>query len=74
MLETYIYARDRFLKPGGRMFPQIGRIHVAAFTDPLLYGEVAQKAAFWQQPGFYGVDVTSLFEPAAEGYFSQVIV
>ena len=21
MLETYIFARDRFLKPGGRMFP-----------------------------------------------------
>jgi len=21
MLETYIYARDHFLKPGGRMFP-----------------------------------------------------
>lgn len=53
---------------------QIGRIHAAAFTDPLLYGEVAGKAAFWQQPAFYGVDVTSLFEPAAEGYFAQVSV
>ncbi len=21
MLETYLHARDRFLKPGGRMFP-----------------------------------------------------
>lgn len=21
MLETYLYARDRFLKPGGKMFP-----------------------------------------------------
>ena len=21
MLETYLYARDNFLKPGGRMFP-----------------------------------------------------
>ncbi len=21
MLETYLYARDHFLKPGGRMFP-----------------------------------------------------
>ncbi|KAI8468281.1 MAG: putative histone-arginine methyltransferase CARM1 [Monoraphidium minutum] len=74
MLETYIFARDRFLKPGGRMFPQIGRIHAAAFTDALLYGEVAQKAAFWQQPSFCGVDVTCLFEPAAESYFAQVVV
>jgi hypothetical protein len=71
MLETYLYARDRFLKPSGKMFPQIGRIHAAAFTDPLLYGEVAQKAAFWQQAQFYGVDLTTLFGPAAEGYFSQ---
>jgi histone-arginine methyltransferase CARM1 len=21
MLETYLYARDKFLKPGGKMFP-----------------------------------------------------
>lgn len=49
MLETYIYARKRFLKPGGKMFPQIGRIHVAAFSDEVLYGELVSKAAFWLQ-------------------------
>lgn len=27
MIESYIYARDAFLKPGGKMFPQLGRIH-----------------------------------------------
>ncbi len=27
MLESYIFARDAFLKPGGKMFPQLGRIH-----------------------------------------------
>ena len=74
MLETYVFARDRYLKPGGRMFPALGRIHAAAFTDPLLYGEVAGRAAFWQQADFYGVDLTPLFAPAAEGYFSQVVV
>ncbi len=25
MLETYLYARDHFLKPGGKMFPQVRR-------------------------------------------------
>lgn len=25
MLETYIYARNHFLKPGGKMFPQVRR-------------------------------------------------
>ncbi|GLC53802.1 hypothetical protein PLESTB_000788800, partial [Pleodorina starrii] len=74
MLESYIYARDAFLKPGGKMFPQLGRIHVAAFSDEVLHSEVAAKAAFWMQPSFYGVDVTCLHAPAAEGYFGQVVV
>ncbi|EIE20922.1 S-adenosyl-L-methionine-dependent methyltransferase [Coccomyxa subellipsoidea C-169] len=71
MLETYLHARDRFLKPGGRMFPQTGRIHVAAFTDDLLYTEMVNKATFWQQNSFFGVDLSSLFQPALDGYFSQ---
>jgi histone-arginine methyltransferase CARM1 len=25
MLETYIIARDKFLKPGGKMFPSQGK-------------------------------------------------
>lgn len=74
MLESYIYARDHHLKPGGKMFPGLGRIHVAAFSDPLLHSEVAAKAGFWQQPNFYGVDLTPLQHPANRGYFSQVVV
>lgn len=49
MLETYLYARKNFLKPGGKMFPSVGRIHVAAFSDHILYGELVSKAAFWLQ-------------------------
>ncbi|BDA42476.1 probable histone-arginine methyltransferase CARM1 [Coccomyxa sp. Obi] len=74
MLETYLHARDRFLKPGGRMFPQTGRIHVAAFTDDVLHSEMMNKATFWLQTCFFGVDLTSLYEPAMDGYFSQVVV
>jgi histone-arginine methyltransferase CARM1 len=74
MLESYIYARDHFLKPGGKLFPRVGRIHVAAFSDSILYTEVATKAQFWQQPSFYGVDLTCLHTPAATGYFNQVVV
>lgn len=74
MLESYIFARDKFLKPGGKLFPRIGRIHVAAFSDSMLYAEVAGKASFWQQPSFYGVDLTCLQAPAAAGYFAQVVV
>eukprot|EP00955_Chlamydomonas_euryale_P050655 354622-Chlamydomonas_euryale.AAC.8 len=71
MLETYLYARDHFLAPGGKMFPQVGRIHVAAFSDHVLYNEVLAKSCFWMQPNFYGVDVSSLQPAAMESYFAQ---
>ncbi|GIL86442.1 hypothetical protein Vretimale_11624 [Volvox reticuliferus] len=74
MLESYIFARDHFLKPGGKMFPQLGRIHAACFSDEVLHTEVAAKSAFWLQSSFYGVDVTSLHPAATEGYFGQVVV
>ncbi|KAK9808329.1 hypothetical protein WJX73_002343 [Symbiochloris irregularis] len=74
MLETYLYARDRFLKPGGRMFPRLGRIHVAAFSDECLYAEMVSKATFWIQQHYFGVDLTPLYAPALAGYFSQVVV
>ena len=52
----------------------LGRIHVAAFSDPQLHAEMASKASFWRQQDFYGVDVSSLEEPAASAYFRQVVV
>lgn len=74
MLESYLYARDRYLKPGGKMFPRLGRIHLAAFSDEMLHAEVASKSSFWEQPNFYGIDLTCLAEPAAKSYFTQVVV
>ena len=35
---------------------------------------MSSKAAFWRQPDFYGVDLSSLEEPAASAYFRQVVV
>jgi len=34
---------------------------------------MVNKATFWQQNSFFGVDLSSLFQPALDGYFSQVI-
>jgi type I protein arginine methyltransferase len=65
MLETYIYARDHMLKPGGKMFPSLGRIHVAAFMDPTLYAEQQSMATFWDNPAFYGVNLTALHADAS---------
>ena len=74
MLESYVRARDTLLKPGGRMFPALGRIHVAAFSDAALHAELDAKAAFWRQPDFYGVNLGCLERPAADGFFRQVVV
>uniref|UniRef100_A0A175YPX8 type I protein arginine methyltransferase n=1 Tax=Daucus carota subsp. sativus TaxID=79200 RepID=A0A175YPX8_DAUCS len=43
MLESYVIARDRFLVPNGKMFPTLGRIHMAPFSDEYLYIEIANK-------------------------------
>ncbi|XP_057858575.1 probable histone-arginine methyltransferase CARM1 isoform X2 [Cryptomeria japonica] len=74
MLESYVIARDRFLSPVGKMFPTIGRIHMAPFSDEYLYVEIANKALFWQQQNYYGVDLTPLHGSAFQGYFSQPVV
>ncbi|KAG8099137.1 hypothetical protein GUJ93_ZPchr0013g35428 [Zizania palustris] len=74
MLETYVIARDRFLGPDGKMFPTTGRIHMAPFSDEYLYVEMANKALFWQQHNFFGVDLTPLHGSAFQGYFSQPVV
>ncbi|GLU08379.1 hypothetical protein SLE2022_252970 [Rubroshorea leprosula] len=74
MLESYVIARDRFLVPNGKMFPTLGRIHMALFTDEYLFVEVANKALFWQQQNYYGVDLTPLYGSAFQGYFSQPVV
>ncbi|KAA3481038.1 putative histone-arginine methyltransferase 1.3 [Gossypium australe] len=69
MLESYIIARDRFLVPNGKMFPSIGRIHMAPFSDEYLFVEIANK-----QQNYYGVDLTPLYGSAFQGYFSQPVV
>lgn len=74
MLETYVIARDRFLVPNGKMFPTVGRMHMAPFSDEYLFVEVANKALFWQQQNYYGVDLTPLHGSAFQGYFSQPVV
>lgn len=46
MLETYLHAR-KWLKPGGKMYPSEGDLHIAPFSDEALYMEQYNKANFW---------------------------
>ena len=72
--ESYIYARDRFLKPGGAMVPSMGSIYVAPFSDANLWSQTMAKVRFWEQSDFYGIDFSPLAKDAKEEIFGQPIV
>ncbi|XP_011431878.3 histone-arginine methyltransferase CARMER isoform X1 [Magallana gigas] len=73
MLETFLHAK-KWLKPGGKMFPTQGDLHIAPFTDEALYLEQFSKANFWYQQSFHGIDLASLRSAAVKEYFTQPIV
>jgi type I protein arginine methyltransferase len=69
MVEAFLIARDRFLKPGGRLFPGTGRVWLAPFIDPKLFQARTGAAAFWAQRDFYGVDLTAMLDAATDELF-----
>lgn len=73
MLETFLHAK-KWLKPGGKMFPTRGDLHIAPFNDETLFMEQFNKANFWYQQSFHGVDLSCLRSAAMKEYFRQPIV
>ncbi|KAM3955831.1 arginine methyltransferase 4 [Aphomia sociella] len=73
MLETYLHAK-KWLKPNGNMYPTRGDLHIAPFTDDALFMEQYNKANFWYQNCFHGVDLSALRTAAMKEYFRQPIV
>ena len=78
MIESFLIARDIFLKPeGGVMFPRAARMHCAPYEDAALRDEIKNKAAFWTRESakdFYGVDVSVLGDAAIRAVFAQPVV
>lgn len=74
MLETYVAAREKWLKPGGLMMPTVGRIYCSPFTDAALHEEQLSKSAFWETRNFHGLDLSCLKERATKSYFAQPVV
>lgn len=74
MLESYIVARERFLKPGGRMFPSVGDMIFCPITDDVIYKEQLAKAAFWENNNFFGIDLSGVKEQAQTEFLSQAVV
>ena len=42
-VESFLLARDKFLKPDGQLFPSGGSIFFAPFMDEGLFNETEQK-------------------------------
>jgi len=74
MIESYICARDRFLKPGGKMFPNVGNLCIAPFSDAVLHWEQANKNSFWKNNNFYGLDLNAAVDRCAKEHFRQPVV
>jgi len=74
MIESYLYARDHYLKPGGAMFPSSGTIFLAPCTDASLWSQTMSKVRFWEQTNFYGVDFTPLSQVAKDELFAMPVV
>ncbi len=74
MLETYIIARDRFLKKDGKMFPSSSHLCIQPFYDEPVYNEQMSKATFWDNKNFYGLDLTVLKEKAIVEKFQQPLI
>mmetsp|Transcript_47837 Transcript_47837/g.84831 ORF Transcript_47837/g.84831 Transcript_47837/m.84831 type:complete len:616 (-) Transcript_47837:86-1933(-) len=74
MIETYLCARDRFLKPGGKMFPNCANLCIAPFSDTTLHWEQQNKNGFWKNTSFYGLDLTAALKRCTKEHFCQPIV
>lgn len=74
MLETYIIARNKFLKPGGKMFPSEAYLCIAPFYDERLYSEQVNKTTFWANTSFYGFDISTLRTQATQEKFRQPVI
>ncbi|KAG9335741.1 hypothetical protein JZ751_004277 [Albula glossodonta] len=86
MLESYLHSR-KWLKPNGKMFPTFSDIHLAPFTDELLYMEHYGRSSFCgsemrrvsnptcrHQTYFYGIDLSGLHSAVLDEFFKQPIV
>ena len=71
MLETYVIARDKFLKEGGKMFPATAHFCVIPFYDEAIYNEQMNKTTFWDNTNFYGLNLTCLKEKAIQEHHHQ---
>lgn len=74
MLDSVLFARDKYLVPGGKLLPDRAQLYIAAIEDEHYKN---QKKEFWND--VYGVDMscmtpTVMKEPIVDSCDSQMIV
>eukprot|EP00243_Klebsormidium_subtile_P004084 TRINITY_DN17864_c0_g1_i1.p1 TRINITY_DN17864_c0_g1~~TRINITY_DN17864_c0_g1_i1.p1 ORF type:complete len:391 (+),score=68.75 TRINITY_DN17864_c0_g1_i1:232-1404(+) len=69
MLDSVLYARDRWLNPGGLMLPSVATLYINPVSDPELY---ENSIDFWRD--VYGINMTSLIPSAKKSVLSEPAV
>jgi protein arginine N-methyltransferase 6 len=69
MLDSVLFARDRWLNPGGLMLPSVANLYINPISDPSLY---ENSIDFWKD--VYGINMTSLIPSAKKSMFSEPAV
>eukprot|EP00927_Polykrikos_kofoidii_P010241 TRINITY_DN14335_c0_g1_i1.p1 TRINITY_DN14335_c0_g1~~TRINITY_DN14335_c0_g1_i1.p1 ORF type:complete len:418 (+),score=96.21 TRINITY_DN14335_c0_g1_i1:121-1374(+) len=73
-LQVVTMAKNRFMKPGGLILPEIAWLKLSPFEDRDLGAELRGRHQFWQQNDFYGFDLTSALPMAIEQTLRENVV
>lgn len=74
MCESFLEARDKFLRPGGALFPRTGTLCFSLLNDARLWQEVRARADWWNTNNFYGVDLTPFLGASRTEAFQSPVV
>eukprot|EP00762_Andalucia_godoyi_P003356 ANDGO_06595.mRNA.1 putative protein arginine N-methyltransferase 6.2 len=69
MFDSVVYARERWLKPEGQMFPNKGRMYISAISDIKSFNDAIY---FWEN--VYGIDMSCIMPFAKKCAFEEPIV
>lgn len=72
-IETMLVARDRFLKPGGAIFPTQATLSIQPFSDSKLFDQQNTRSIFWSGADFMGINLSTCYERAQVEQMSQVV-
>lgn len=75
MIQTYLIAKEKWLKPNGMMFPESAHLYIAPLQMDFLHQEMIAKNESWlSKENFYNLDLSSIFENAKIAENARIIV